>query len=291
MGARESDRGKLRAIAPLGEEHHEERLEHDLRVSSALGAHVVQVAARLRRLFLRVDEARLRIGHVVAHVLVDGLFRFAVLLLHVATLGRAANAYFSAWSPSIIMRTPKNTNYAEGTFTKGDTRTAATTTESSRDMRIGAARPMAQEITHITTKARTEPRNTSHRLCVMARIAPIKNVLSPISILRIMMLVLENPANHLFDLSLAETLVCVYKKRAWKQIRKVAQLTCEQCRKRRTPSIGTRLPEKIAHWSEELQERRDGLDPRAPPNWTDSLVVQVRRGYKENALTRENNKQ
>ena len=93
------------------------------------------------------------------------------------------------------------------------TRTEATTTESSRDMRIGAARPIAQDITHITTRASTEPRNTSHRLWVMARIAPIKKVLSPISILRIIMLVLEKPANHLFDFSLEGLFVCTYNQK------------------------------------------------------------------------------
>ena len=32
MGSGESDRGELRPISPLGEKHHDERFENDLRV-------------------------------------------------------------------------------------------------------------------------------------------------------------------------------------------------------------------------------------------------------------------
>ena len=90
------------------------------------------------------------------------------------------------------MRTPKNTNYQLDSFIK-ITRTAATTTVTSRDIRIGADRPITHEITHITKRAETDPMKTNQRLWDMARIAPIKNVLSPISMLMIIRNVFRNP--------------------------------------------------------------------------------------------------
>ena len=50
---------------------------------------------------------------------------------------------------------------------------------------------MRQEITHMTTRAETEPISTIHLLLFIARMAPIKNVLSPISMLRIIANVLR----------------------------------------------------------------------------------------------------
>lgn len=94
--------------------------------------------------------------------------------------------------PSIIIFTPKNTNYGSRSVC-ADTRTEATITLISRDIRMGAERPMRQEITHMTTSAATEPISTIHLLLFIARIAPIKNVLSPISMLRIMANVLRKP--------------------------------------------------------------------------------------------------
>lgn len=62
----------------------------------------------------------------------------------------------------------------------------------------------------------------------MAKIAPMKNVLSPISILRIMILVLEKPANQLLDFSLDGLLICtyIYKKRYTRNILKFAHSVC-----------------------------------------------------------------
>lgn len=73
------------------------------------------------------------------------------------------------------------------------TRTEATTTVISLDMRIGADSPMRHEMTHMTMSAATEPRSTNHLLLFIARMAPIKNVLSPISMLRIIANVFTKP--------------------------------------------------------------------------------------------------
>ena len=55
---------------------------------------------------------------------------------------------------------------------------------------------MMHEMKHMTTSAETDPMKTSHRLCDIARMAAMKKVLSPISMLRIMRNVFTNPENH-----------------------------------------------------------------------------------------------
>lgn len=181
--------------------------------------YVVEVAAILRNLLLLFREqsrfcVRRSIGITgnqgygkngpVHASLAHRLRSLRIFTADVSAIIEKQEFYVSVvFNPSMIIRTPKKTNYPSQVRGRG-TRTAAITTVTSRDTRIGADRPMIQEMRHMKTSAETDPTKTSHRLCDIARMAPMKKVLSPISMLRIIRNVFMNPETHpLFLLALA----------------------------------------------------------------------------------------
>ena len=123
--------------------------------------YVVEVAAILRNLLLLFREqsrfcVRRSIGitgnqgygkNGPVHASLAHRFRsLRILTADVSAIIEKQEFYVSVvFNPSMIIRTPKKTNYPSQVRGRG-TRTAAITTVTSRDTRIGADRPMIQEM-------------------------------------------------------------------------------------------------------------------------------------------------